>query len=191
MAVFFDVIKFDTCESQLKSSQLVSYAYIVSRLIFDLDIYCLLCRVINTENTSMERLEVLEAASTLMSLRRHCDERTQWQQIRNNVYLPHPSTVISPFYNQWPIYKTYPYDINSGMQMQLQQFSIPPYMVAPRPWYPAHQPWLGQIRSTENTWTSLQASEMTLPPLDNSKTQVAMETTDDDGDDNDECAGKI
>jgi len=101
---------------------------------------------------------------------------------------------MNPFYNynQWPFYKPYQYDVTSGLPMPpTQQFPFP-FMVAPRQWYPGPQPWLGQIRNTDqNTMPSYQAPMVTLSAVENNRGQVAMETTDDDQDDNDDSTGTV
>lgn len=142
------------------------------------------------ENTNMDRREILEAANTLVTLKRDCDKRNQWQRIRSSFLLHHPPQVVNPFYNQWPFYKPYPCDVTSGFPIHLQPFHFP-YMMGPRPWPPTLQPWYEPMRNPD-TATPLQAP---LPPLETDKSRVlyTMDTNDDvtDQDDNEDSAGMI
>lgn len=145
------------------------------------------------EEVNMERIEIIEAASTLISLRRHCEERIRWQRSRSTLFPPTPP-IFNPFnYGHiWPFYKPFPYDVTALPLMHHHPpfpFQVSPYMVGPpRPWFPAPQvSFPNPLRNTEGLADSLPSTPISSTPPRTSRIPVAMETAEgllhDDNDD--------
>lgn len=151
------------------------------------------------EEVNMERIEIIEAASTLISLRRHCEERIRWQRSRSALYATTPQ-VFNPFnYSHiWPFYKPFPYDVTALPLMPHHAplpFQVSPYMVGPpRPWFPAPQvSFPSPLRNTEGLADSLASAPIssTPPGPRTLRIPVAMETGEGSLHEDNDDSGKI